>query len=56
LRGLIQDHIVSSVLLCKKDTFLTRSEYFELLNSAGLKHVVTLPPCILKPKALWSGK
>jgi len=27
LRGLIQDHVVSSVLLCKKDTFLTYGDY-----------------------------
>ncbi|KAF3775057.1 DNA-directed RNA polymerase I subunit 1 [Nymphaea thermarum] len=34
IRGLIQDHIASSVLLTKKDTFLTREEYHHLLYSA----------------------
>lgn len=31
IRGLIQDHIISAVLLTMKDTFLTRDEYHELL-------------------------
>ncbi|KAF9597241.1 hypothetical protein IFM89_016382 [Coptis chinensis] len=35
-RGLIQDHIVSGVLLTKKDTFLSRDEYTHLLYSSGL--------------------
>ncbi|CAN6457611.1 unnamed protein product [Victoria cruziana] len=34
IRGLIQDHIASSVLLTKKDTFLTREEYHHLLYSS----------------------
>ncbi|KAK1313895.1 DNA-directed RNA polymerase II subunit RPB1 [Acorus calamus] len=34
IRGLIQDHIVSSVLLTKKDTFLTRDDYHQLLYSS----------------------
>ncbi|KAL5980876.1 hypothetical protein ACLOJK_028796 [Asimina triloba] len=36
IRGLIQDHIVASVLLTKKDTFLTRDEYHYLLYASGL--------------------
>ncbi|XP_068641705.1 DNA-directed RNA polymerase I subunit 1 [Aristolochia californica] len=31
IRGLIQDHIVSAVLLTKTDTFLTRDEYHQLI-------------------------
>ncbi|KAH7684295.1 DNA-directed RNA polymerase protein [Dioscorea alata] len=31
IRGLIQDHIVSAVLLTRKDMFLTRDEYNQLL-------------------------
>ncbi|KAK1267042.1 DNA-directed RNA polymerase II subunit RPB1 [Acorus gramineus] len=34
IRGLIQDHIVSSVLLTKKDTFLSRDDYHQLLYSS----------------------
>lgn len=31
IRGLIQDHIVSAVILTKKDTFFTREEYHQIL-------------------------
>lgn len=34
IRGLIQDHIISAVLLTKKDTFLTREEYHHLLYAS----------------------
>ncbi|KAK8914437.1 DNA-directed RNA polymerase II subunit RPB1 [Platanthera zijinensis] len=34
IRGLIQDHIVSAVLLTKMDTFLTREEYNQLLYAS----------------------
>ncbi|GMH08181.1 hypothetical protein Nepgr_010021 [Nepenthes gracilis] len=35
-RALIQDHIVSAVLLTKRDTFLTQDEFTEILYSSGL--------------------
>ncbi|KAL9226068.1 hypothetical protein vseg_001920 [Gypsophila vaccaria] len=35
-RALIQDHIVSAVLLTKRDTFLTWSEFSELLYASGV--------------------
>jgi DNA-directed RNA polymerase I subunit RPA1 len=54
LRGLIQDHIVSGVLLTCRDSFFTREEYQQLIYSTGITR--TIPPCILKPKELWSGK
>ncbi|XP_042377579.1 DNA-directed RNA polymerase I subunit 1-like [Zingiber officinale] len=38
IRGLIQDHIVSAVLLTKLDTFLTREEYHQLI------YVSCMPP------------
>ncbi|OVA12173.1 RNA polymerase [Macleaya cordata] len=40
IRGLIQDHIISAVLLTKKDTFLTRDEYNYLLYSSGVSAAV----------------
>ncbi|KAL1194549.1 DNA-directed RNA polymerase I subunit 1 [Cardamine amara subsp. amara] len=40
LRGLIQDHIVSSVLLTKKDTFLDKDEFNQLLFSSGVTDMV----------------
>lgn len=36
IRALIQDHIISAVLLTKKDTFLSRDEYSQLLYSSGV--------------------
>ena len=33
-RGLIQDHVVSGTLLTKRDTFLTREEYMQLVYVA----------------------
>ncbi|KAA8549764.1 hypothetical protein F0562_001218 [Nyssa sinensis] len=36
VRGLIQDHIVSAVLLTMKNTFLTCEEYNQLLYSSGV--------------------
>ncbi|KAE9466028.1 hypothetical protein C3L33_02062, partial [Rhododendron williamsianum] len=36
VRGLIQDHIVSAVLLTMKDTFLTQVQFNQLLYGSGL--------------------
>ncbi|XP_049852539.1 DNA-directed RNA polymerase I subunit rpa1-like [Schistocerca gregaria] len=55
IRGLIQDYIVSGVLLTKKDTFLTREE-FQQLYCCGSGRWRMRPPAILKPRALWTGK
>ncbi|CAA6667519.1 unnamed protein product [Spirodela intermedia] len=41
IRGLIQDHIISAVLLTKKDTFLTREEYDQLLYASCVPPVIT---------------
>ena len=64
LRGLIQDHVASGFLLTKRDTFLTRQDYNQLVFTAisgfdGKQRervVKTLPPCILKPAVLYTGK
>ena len=34
LRGLIQDHIVTGVIMCLKDTWLTKDDYAQLLYTA----------------------
>ncbi|XP_047337717.1 DNA-directed RNA polymerase I subunit 1-like isoform X2 [Impatiens glandulifera] len=36
VRGLIQDHIVSGVILAMKDSFLTREQFNHLLYSSGI--------------------
>ncbi|CAH2063804.1 unnamed protein product [Thlaspi arvense] len=40
LRALIQDHIVSSVLLTKRDTFLEKDEFNQILFSSGVTDMV----------------
>ena len=61
----VQDHVVSGTLLTKRDTFLTRGEYMQLLYAAcgptrsGVRDAVDLQPCppaILRPRTLWTGK
>lgn len=59
LGGLIQDHIISAVRLTVKNQFFEREDYHQLVYQA-LAHktgnIILLPPCIFKPKRLWSGK
>ncbi|GAB7360844.1 hypothetical protein MBLNU230_g0830t1 [Neophaeotheca triangularis] len=64
LRGLIQDHISMGVSLTSRDTTFTRDEYMQLLYSAlrpesghcASGRLETVPPAIMKPKQLWTGK
>lgn len=67
LRGLIQDHVVAGVKLTKRDTFLEKWEYQQLLFAALASlprlelirsdaRIELLPPAIIKPKKLWTGK
>ena len=60
-----QDHVVAGVRLTKRDTFLRRSEFMQLVYAAcsparpGLTDQADIacpPPAILKPHALWTGK
>ncbi|XP_028271640.1 DNA-directed RNA polymerase I subunit RPA1 [Parambassis ranga] len=59
LAGLIQDHMVSGTRMTIRGCFFTRDQYTELVY-AGLTdkpgRVKLLPPAILKPQALWTGK
>ncbi|QDZ25257.1 subunit A of DNA-directed RNA polymerase I [Chloropicon primus] len=69
IKGLIQDHVISSVYLTMQDTFLDRKHYELLVYEACcmLKRkrsespcrrsaVQLLPPTLLKPQRLWTGK
>ncbi|KAK4498596.1 hypothetical protein PRZ48_011255 [Zasmidium cellare] len=64
LRGLIQDHISMAVWLTSRDMFFERGDYMNLLYSAlrpehghtSTGRVETVPPAIIKPKPLWTGK
>uniref|UniRef100_A0A3P9I565 DNA-directed RNA polymerase subunit n=1 Tax=Oryzias latipes TaxID=8090 RepID=A0A3P9I565_ORYLA len=59
LAGLIQDHMVSGTRMTIRGCFFTRDEYTELVFR-GLTdkrgRVKLLPPAILKPQHLWTGK
>ncbi|KAF8306029.1 beta and beta-prime subunits of DNA dependent RNA-polymerase [Clavulina sp. PMI_390] len=64
LRGLIQDHVVAGVWMTYKQTLFTRDDYHQIIYGAlrpedgysGRGQVLTVPPAIWKPKALWTGK
>lgn len=65
LRGLIQDHISAGVLLTSKDTFFTRQEYQQLVygsvrpedgHTSDSARIHTVPPAVMKPYPLWTGK
>ncbi|KAJ1756237.1 hypothetical protein LPJ58_003843, partial [Coemansia sp. RSA 1591] len=65
LRGLIQDSVDGGVILAKRDSMFTRSEYQELIYWALRPEtqpqlpdgkVQLLPPAIFKPKPMWTGK
>uniref|UniRef100_A0A8C5LWB7 DNA-directed RNA polymerase subunit n=1 Tax=Leptobrachium leishanense TaxID=445787 RepID=A0A8C5LWB7_9ANUR len=59
LAGLIQDHMVSGTSMTIRGCFFTREQYMELVYR-GLTdkkgRVIILPPAILKPHRLWTGK
>ncbi|KAL2622234.1 hypothetical protein R1flu_002439 [Riccia fluitans] len=48
IRGLIQDHVVGAVLLTKRDTFLTKEEYMQIVYTAI---VSSTPPTLPKKKS-----
>ncbi|XP_045123262.1 DNA-directed RNA polymerase I subunit RPA1-like isoform X2 [Portunus trituberculatus] len=59
LAGLIQDCVVASVMLTIRGKFFDRKDYQQLVYSGLSDHtarIKTLPPTILKPQQLWSGK
>ncbi|KAF2218814.1 hypothetical protein BDZ85DRAFT_307063 [Elsinoe ampelina] len=64
LRGLIQDHISMGVALTNRDTFFDRDDYQQLIyaavrpenNHTSSGRIETVPPAIMKPKPLWTGK
>jgi len=64
LRGLIQDHLSVSVMLCSKDTFFDRRTYQQLIYAALRpesghitgERIELVPPAIFKPVPRWTGK
>ena len=59
MSGLIQDHIIAGVRLTLRGTFFDREDYMQLVFSAlsGVQgRIILLPPAIIKPVPMWSGK
>ena len=64
LRGLIQDHISMGVWLTNRDTFFIREDYYQILygclrpedNQTISDRLEIMPPAIMKPRLLWTGK
>ncbi|KAM3719071.1 DNA-directed RNA polymerase I subunit [Dirofilaria immitis] len=59
LLGLIQDHVVSGVLLTIRGRFFNKEDFMHLVLSAfaeTTERLVIPHPAMLKPQILWSGK
>lgn len=59
LGGLIQDHMISGVCMAIRGKFFNKEDYQQLVYQALPKIqgcIKLLPPTILKPFKLWSGK
>jgi DNA-directed RNA polymerase I subunit RPA1 len=59
LGGLIHDHVISGVTLTMRDRFFEKHDYQYLIYNAfgDVKgKMKLLPPAILKPRPLWTGK
>lgn len=59
LGGLIQDHMISGVKISMRGRFFNKEDYQQLVFQAlsnKLGNIKLLPPTILKPFKLWSGK
>ncbi|KAG5891414.1 hypothetical protein JTB14_031480 [Gonioctena quinquepunctata] len=59
LSGLIQDHMISGVRLSLRGRFFNRNDYQQLVYQAlsfKTGEITLLPPAIVKPCYLWSGK
>ncbi|KAK9248661.1 hypothetical protein V1506DRAFT_528527 [Lipomyces tetrasporus] len=64
LRGLVQDHVVTGVWMTNKDIMFTREEYHQLVygtirpedGHTTTNRILTVPPAIIKPIPMWTGK
>ncbi|CAG9831713.1 unnamed protein product [Diabrotica balteata] len=59
LSGLIQDHMISGVRLSLRGRFFNKQDYEQLVYQAlsyKTGRIKLLPPTIIKPQVLWSGK
>ncbi|XP_014216995.1 DNA-directed RNA polymerase I subunit RPA1 [Copidosoma floridanum] len=59
LSGLIQDHVISGVKLSLRGNFFVQEDYHHFVYSALAMlpgNIILLPPAIIKPLPMWSGK
>lgn len=59
LSGLIQDHMIAGVKLTLRGKFFEKEDYMQLVFSAlsvVQGNLILLPPAIIKPVPMWSGK
>nr|XP_022906848.1 DNA-directed RNA polymerase I subunit RPA1 [Onthophagus taurus] len=59
LSGLIQDHVIAGVRMTIRGKFFDKYDYQKFVFQAldfQTSNIVLLPPTILKPAKLWSGK
>lgn len=55
--GIVQDALLACSKLTRRDVFLNRAEFTQIMCRLNINDVRRIPiPCILKPQALWSGK
>lgn len=57
--GLIQDHVVSGVLMTVRGRFFNKEDFMHLVLASFAEtsqRIEIPPPTILKPRKLWSGK
>ncbi|KAK0395050.1 hypothetical protein QR680_001087 [Steinernema hermaphroditum] len=57
--GLIQDHVVSGVLMTMRGQFFSKEDFMHLLLASfaeTTKRLEIPPPAIIKPRPMWSGK
>ncbi|KAK9471333.1 uncharacterized protein V1510DRAFT_431410 [Dipodascopsis tothii] len=64
LKGLVQDHIVTGVWMTNKETMFSKQEYQQLVygtlrpedGHTTTTRILTVPPAIVKPVPMWTGK
>ncbi|KAJ2173067.1 DNA-directed RNA polymerase III subunit C1 (rpo31), partial [Coemansia sp. RSA 532] len=56
--GATQDFITTAYLITQKERFYDRSQFVQIVSYCfdGHEHIDIPPPCIIKPRLLWSGK
>ncbi|KAJ1735308.1 DNA-directed RNA polymerase III subunit C1 (rpo31) [Coemansia sp. Benny D160-2] len=56
--GATQDFITTAYLITQKDRFYDRSQFVQIVSYCfdANVHIDIPPPCIVKPRRLWSGK